>query len=114
MPNEIRKIEFSNPELQAALVSYCLRHNIHFPDAFINRINVEWQGETTATIVFADREPDSDSRTVVLQRAEIAAALIDYVHANHMPLPHYGEKVMEPFGDGIALLVHYAWGEIGT
>jgi len=111
MPNEIRKIEFSNAELQAALVNYCLRHDIRLPNVLIDRIDVAWEEEATATFVFSDAKPDA--RAVVLKRAEIAAALIDYMHANHMPLPHYAEKLLEPCGGGIALLVHFAWGEGG-
>jgi hypothetical protein len=44
---------------------------------------------------------------------ETVGILIDYMHANHMPLPHYAEKVLEQCDHGIALMVHFTWGEGG-
>lgn len=111
MPLEHRKIEYSNTELQAALVNYCLRHDIHLPDAFIAGIDLKWQPRPVATFEFSDL--DDPNRAVSLKEPEIAAALIDYCHAQHMPLPHHGEKILEPSSkDGIAMLIRLEWGDL--
>jgi len=107
VPIEIRKIEFSNSDLQAAMVNYCLRHNIALPDAFIDHIDVAWDNGAAATFVFSDVKPGS--RAVSLKQSEIAAALIDYCHAKHMPVPHAGEKLLEPCADSVAMLIHFTW-----
>jgi len=111
MPLEHRKIEFSNAELQAALVNYCLRHNIRLPDAFIAAIDLEWQPEVKASFRFSDLK--DASRTISLKKPEIAAALIDYCHTHRMPLPHHAAKVLEASGeDSIAILIRYVWGDL--
>lgn len=111
MPLEHRKIEYSNSELQAALVSYCLRHSISLPDAFIASIDLEWQPSLEATFRFSDF--DDASREVVLSEPEIAAALIDYCHSHGMPLPHHAEKVLEPSPKkGVAMLIRMTWGDL--
>ncbi len=111
MPLEHRKIEFSNAELQAAMVNYCLRHGIRLPDAFIAAIDLEWQPEVKASFRFSDLKDVSWS--VRLKKPEIAAALMDYCHVNRMPLPHYAAKVLEASGDdGIAILIRYVWGDL--
>ena len=111
MPLEHRKIDFSNAELQAAMVSYCLRHSIHLPDAFIAGIDLQWQPKLEATFRFSDF--DDSNRAIILNEPEIAASLIEYCHAQNMPLPHHADKVLEPSDrDGVAMLIRMSWGDL--
>ncbi len=111
MPLEHRKIEFSNAELQAALVNFCMRHGIHLPDAFIAGIDLKWGMEVTANFQFADFK--DEGRVIGFKEPEIAAALIDYCHAHQKPLPHHAAKILEASGDdGLAILIQYVWGDL--
>ena len=52
MPKEMRKIEFSPEELQAALVNYALRTDKKLPNATIDSVSVEGDDAISAKISF--------------------------------------------------------------
>ena len=104
MPREIRKIVFTGAELQGAVVSHCLQSNIPFPDAAITGFEVGDDPEATVEITFAVSNPEHPA-TVRLTREQVAAALIRFCREHKIPLPRYGQKILQPQADGLALMV---------
>lgn len=112
MPIDLRKIVFSNAEVQAALVNYCMRHNTKMPSTSIARVEVRWQTELTSDMYFVALEGKGDGEVLSFSNEELAVALILYCHLYKDPLPHDAIKTLDPAGDGVALTLRYGWGDV--
>lgn len=110
MPEELRKILFSEEEVQAAVVDYCLRAKIRLPDRNIDGLEVRADPEAMVILKYADTGPEEAS-VVELNRDQVAAALIRYCSNINVPLPRSAQKVLQPADDGISLLINIDWGK---
>ncbi len=110
MPEELRKILFSEDELQAAVVDYCLRAKIRLPDKIIDDLEVRADPEAMVVLKYADTGPEEASE-VELSRDQVAAALIRYCSSINVPLPRSAQKVLQPGDGGISLLINIDWGK---
>ena len=114
MPVDLRKVIFSNEEVQAALVNYCLRTDIKMPDAHITNIDVHWEPDLKSDMHFEPPENNGDGKVLSFSNEQLAAALILYCQMKDDPLPRDGQKTLEPVADGISLTTRHAWGDIPT
>ena len=104
MPNEMRKIVFTEDELQAALVNYALRTNKKLPNATINNILVEAKEGVTATIVYM-RDGTEEAKSVEFTPNDVSAALILYCSTRQIPLPRDAKKVVIPIEDSVGMII---------
>ena len=104
MPNEMRKIVFTEDELQAALVNYALRTNKKLPNATINNILVEAKEGVTATIVYM-RDGTEEPKSVEFTPNDVAAAIILYCSTRQIPLPRDAKKVVVPIEDSVGMII---------
>lgn len=111
MPVDLRKVIFSNEEVQAAMVNYCLRNNIKMPETRISSIEVHWETELTSNMNFEPTSNAEDGKEISFSNEKLAAALILYCQLKGDPLPRDGQKVLEPVSDGISLTTRHAWGD---
>lgn len=111
MPIDLRKIVFSNAEVQAALVNYCMRHKTQMPETAISRVVVNWQTSLTTDIHFLAVEGKEEGEVLAFSNEEVAVALILYCQLFKDPLPHDAMKTLDPAGDGVVLSLRHAWGE---
>ena len=104
MPSEMRKMVFSQDELQAALVNYALRTKRKLPNATIESIHVEEKNEISVTIVYA---PDGteEAKTVEFEQTHVAAAVILFCRTHEIPLPREARKVLVPVDNSVAMIV---------
>ena len=114
MPVDLRKVIFSNEEVQAALVNYCLRHDIKMPDTHITSIDVHWEPELTTDMHFEPQENNGDGKELSFSNEQLAAALILYCQVKGDPLPRESQKTLEPVADGVSLTTRHAWGDSPT
>lgn len=110
MPEELRKILFSEDEVQAAVVDYCLRSKIPLPNKNIDELEVRADPEAMVVLKYADTGPE-EANEVELSRDQVAAALIRYCSNIKVPLPRSAQKVLQPADNGISLLMNIDWGK---
>ncbi len=110
MPEEIRKILFSEEEVQAAVVDYCLRSKIRLPNKNIDELEVRADPEAMVVLKYVDIGSE-EATEVELSRDQVAAALIRYCSNIKVPLPHSAQKVLQPGDDGIYLLINIEGGK---
>lgn len=109
MPVELRKVMFSEDELRAAVIDYCLRSKIRLPEANIERIVVGEDPESCVTLKYYDTDNPNDADDVKLSRDQVAAALIRYCGEQKVPLPRAGRKILQTSDEGVALLINIQW-----
>ena len=112
MPIDLRKIVFSNAEVQAALVNYCMRHKTQMPQTGISRVVVNWESAITTDMHFIAVDGKGEGEILSFSNEEVAVALILYCHLFKDPLPHDAMKTLDPAGDGVVLSLRHAWGEM--
>jgi len=110
VPEEIRKILFSEEEVQAAVVDYCLRSKIRLPNKNIDELEVRADPEAMVVLKYVDIGSE-EATEVELSRDQVAAALIRYCSNIKVPLPHSAQKVLQPGDDGIYLLINIEGGK---
>lgn len=103
MPSESREITFSELEMRAAVIDYCLRHDVPLPEAGIKEMKAEDGGE--GVHVSITYMAPAENSTVTLNQAEIGAALIFNCLANKIPLPRASQKSLRAEHEGITLLI---------
>ena len=108
MPTDIRKLIFSEAELQAAVVDHCLRTHISLPEANIEGIDIANDPEAMVVLTFSGADPAHPTR-VKLSRDHVAAALIRYCGQHRIPLPRRAEKVLQPEAGGLDLMSRLEW-----
>ena len=101
---ELRKIFFSNEEVEVATTSYCIDSGKPLPSA--DRIYATFKDDIDAMVTLHFCRSDlSAPVTVTLTRAEVTEALIVFCREIGVPLPRAGKKVLWPQGDGISLMI---------
>jgi len=111
MPVDIRNIVFSCEEMQAAMVNYALRKSVPMPNASIERAAVNIGSELQVILHFAPPDKKRGGDAVVFTYAQVATALVMYCLLHDEPLPRTAQKSVIPFEDGIALCLHFPWGD---
>jgi len=102
---ERKEILYSDVELRAAIIDYCLRHEVPLPPADIDEFSVKAEADGDVSIEISYVPPHED-KTIIINQSQIAAALINYCRLMKIPLPKIGLKSLAKFGDnGIALRV---------
>ena len=109
MPKELRKIVFSEAEVQSAAVSHCLHARVPLPDANIIGIEIANASDETVKLRFSTSNP-ADPDTVALNRGQVAAALIRYCQDHQIPLPRAAQKALQKDAEGLALFVNLDYG----
>ncbi len=111
MPLDLRTTIFANDELVAALLDYAQERDVTLPLTRPRIAIMTWEPELNVNVVFF---PDAVEREEALSftRNEVAAALILYCHSFHEPVPHHAEKSLEPYRDGIQLMIRFPWGPL--
>lgn len=110
MPLDLRTTIFSSEELAEALLDYARRHDVTMPATRVAAVDVQWQPQLVVTLKFMT---DAVGRVERLQfdTNETAAAVILYCHRFKEPVPHHAEKSLEPFDNGLQLLIRFPWGD---
>ena len=103
MPKELRKLVFTQDELQAAAVAYCYREGMRLPKGILK--SVTFGPEEQVCLNFSTLADGGPSR-IRLTRDQIGAAIIRYCRSLRIPIPRLGQKVVNPDGDGVALLIN--------
>ena len=102
---ERKEILYSDGELRAAVIDYCLRHEVALPNADIENFTVKTDDKAGVSIEITYKPPHED-KIVVINQSQIAAALINYCRLMKIPLPRIGLKSLTKFEEnGIALRV---------
>ncbi|MBT4588130.1 MAG: hypothetical protein HON14_00590 [Rhodospirillaceae bacterium] len=110
MPTELRRLIFTEEELQAALVNYALRSNLHMPNASIQSLLVEKKEGLSVTLHFAATE-DGDSRDVEFSEPHVAAAIILFCRVQEIPVPRDAVKVLSHEKNTIAMMMQLHHGD---
>ena len=110
MPTELRRLNFSEEEVQGALVNYALRSNMQMPSSGIQSLLVENNGGVTVTLRFAPND-DGDPRDVEFSEAHLAAAIILFCRVQEIPVPRDAVKVLSHKGNEIAMTMQVHYGD---
>ena len=108
MPMELRKLFFGTDEVKAAVVDFCLFDGIPLPDGGMESFAIGEEFENAVMMKFDTRNP-AHPDTIVLDRDQVAAALVRYCNAHDIPIPRVGQKAFQPEADGIALMINIHW-----
>ena len=103
MPKELRKLVFTSDELQTAAVAYCYREGIKLPKGILK--SVTFDADEKVSLNFSALA-DGGTTRIWLTRDQIAAAIIRYCRSLRIPIPRLSQKIVNPDGDGIALLIN--------
>lgn len=116
MPMEMRKLAFTQDELQAALVNYALRSEIKLPNANIEKIRVKEEDDekktTSVTLVYPASESGNDLRSVEFSEAQIGAAIILYCKNLSIPLPRNARKTLSAENESVAIIMSVDWDKV--
>lgn len=104
MPTEHRDIAFSKSEVWAAVIDYCLRHEVELPDADIEDMETT-QGDKGDLNLDITYKAPAKGRIVTIRHAQLGAALINYCRLIRVPLPRVGLKALNKAAEGILLSV---------
>jgi len=104
VPMELRKIFFSNEEVEVAARRYCMSIGKPLPlaDTMYATFNDDIEAMVILHFCRSDRR---DPAVVSLTCAEAREALVGFCKRASIPLPRAGKKVLWPQSDGIALMV---------
>ncbi len=104
MPMELRKIFFSNEEVEVAARRYCMSTGKPLPRA--DTMYATFNDDIDAMVILHFCCSDRRDPTVVrLTCAEAREALVGFCKRARIPLPRAGKKVLWPQSDGIALMI---------
>ena len=105
MTRELRKIVFTEGEVQDAAVGHCLRAKIPLPRS--NIIGIDIADDPLATVILHyPPELTDDPTDVALTREEVAAALIRHCVEQRIPLPREAKKLLIVESRGLALMMN--------
>jgi hypothetical protein len=107
MAMELRHIVFRSDEVVAALKFYWERIGRSHPRGLVQRCGPEGtsnDGDIRFRIVIAPETRDQQPTHLVLEKADVAAALILYCKDSNIPLPRIAEKSLQIFGSQLCLL----------
>lgn len=107
---ETRKLEFSEAEVQSALVTYALRSDIDLPESNVDEVVIEDGANPTVTLYYVPDEP-GDTASVEFSGAQVAVALILYCRSQKIPLPRDAKKILREEDGGISMIIRIQWEE---
>ena len=110
MPVELRRLVFSEEEVQAALVNYALRSDMRLPNANIHSLHVYEKDGISATLKFP-ANADGDAREVAFSEAHLAAAIILYCRVQVIPEPCDACKVLSHSKNLVSMIMEAHYGE---
>ena len=110
MPTEIRRLSFSEDDVQAALVNYALRSNMKMPRSGIENLRVHKEDGISVTLHFAPNE-DGDARDVKFSEAHLAAAIILFCRVQEIPVPRDARKVLSHDKNTVSMTMQVHYGE---
>ena len=110
MPTEIRRLSFSEDDVQAALVNYALRSNMKMPRSGIQNLRVHKEDGIPVTLHFAPNE-DGDARDVEFSEAHLAAAIILFCRVQEIPVPRDARKVLSHDKNTVSMTMQVHYGE---
>lgn len=110
MPKELRKLVFTRDELQAAAVAFCYREGMKLPKGMLQSIAFEDEHAVLNFSVISEKGPSR----IRLTRDQVAAAIIRYCRSLRIPIPRLAQKIVNPDGDGIALLINVSYEKNAT
>ena len=93
MPTEIRRLVFTNDELQSALSSAATKSNRTLPMGSITSAAFKRFGETEVQVEFYDTR-DNQSTTATFDSSFVGSALIFYCVDEHIPIPRAAARPM--------------------
>jgi len=112
MPVELRKLIFSEPEIQKALVSFSLRKNIKLPTSAVAGIEITEDPERMVVLHYAGGETGGQQQ-VTFQRAQVGGALIRFCRDFNIPMPRDALKVVRSDEGGVTLMLRREMGRTG-
>lgn len=112
MPIEMRKIDFSTEELQAALVNFALRTQKKLPNATIDSTVVEGKETLTATLNYVPQGTEEEAKSVQFSHTDLAAALILYCSSQQIPLPREAKKLVVPYEESVGMIIKLEFAEL--
>ncbi len=108
MPQELRKIVFSEDELKAAVIDHCMRNGINLPRGVMTGFKATPDVAATVVITY-DTTEIQDAPEVRVGRDDVAAALIRHCGANKIPLPRAARKILKVENGEVSLMVSIHW-----
>ncbi len=110
MPTEIRRLNFVEEEVQAALVNYALRSNMQLPNASLQKLRVHKNDGISVTLHYAPNE-DGQARDVEFSEAHVAAAIILFCRVQEIPVPRDALKILSHDKNNIAMTMQVHYGD---
>ena len=107
---ETRKLEFTEAEVQSALVTYSLRREIDLPERNIEQVIIGEGTNPTVILEYVPGQPGDES-DVEFSGEQVAAALILYCKSQKIPLPRQAKKVLLEEDGGISMIIRIQWKE---
>lgn len=102
MPDEIRRLHFSNLELYRALLEHSIRRHRTLPSGRILKVSTQ-AVPRPGFAVLIDDELRHENEVVHFDLATIAAALIAYCRSRSVPLPRNARKSLRVVDNRICL-----------
>ncbi len=110
MPQEMRKLSFSQSELQAALVNYALRSEMRLPNANIEDVIVSKENGVAVKLVFTPSDPN-EVRAVEFAQEHVAAAIILFCRTQKIPLARDARKVLMAEDESVSMMIQIQYEE---
>ena len=110
MPKELRKLVFTRDELQAAAVAFCYREGMKLPKGMLESVTFEDEYAQLNFSVISEKGPTR----IRLTRDQIAAAIIRYCRSLRIPIPRLSQKIVNPDGEGVSMLISVQYEKSAT
>ncbi len=110
MPVELRRLIFSEEELQAALINYALRSDMRLPNANIHSLQV-YEKDGISVMLKFPANADGKAREVIFSEAHLAAAIILYCRVQDIPVPRDARKVLSHNKNSVSMSMEAHYGE---
>ncbi|MFP6711399.1 MAG: hypothetical protein VB913_06905 [Rhodospirillales bacterium] len=110
MPVELRRLVFSEEEVQAALINYALRSDMRLPSASVRNVKIYKKDGLFASLVYPPNE-EGEAREVEFSEAHLAAAIILYCRVQEIPVPRDVRKVLTQDGNKVAMTMQVHYGD---
>ena len=115
MPMEMRKLAFTQDELQAALVNYAFRQEMKMPPSGVERLEVKEDKKrkfTTVQMVFPRESGSEERKRIVFTEEQVAAAIIMYCKMHEIPLPRNARKTLSAENGSVAIIMSLDWDKV--
>jgi|TARA_B100000315_G_scaffold260282_1_gene320545 hypothetical protein len=110
VPVELRRLVFSEQEVQAALINYALRSDMKLPNANIQSLQVFKKDGISAILKFPPNA-EGKAREVNFSEAHLAAAIILYCRVQDIPVPRDARKVLAHNKNSVSMSMEVHYGE---